>query len=81
MFGDLFQEILHIIKWFQMIRFCGFYNAVYDRGSLGSIDRIDHLPILLPDTKTTDGPFRCVIIYGDFSIPEKYPEIFSWFSA
>ena len=76
MLRKLFQEILHIIERLQIVGLCSFHNAVNDCGSLGSIDCIDHLPILLPDTKTPDCPFRCVIINRDVSIREKYTEIF-----
>ena len=76
MFRNLFQEILYIIEWLQIVCFCCFNNAVNDCGSLGSIDRINHLPILLSNTKTPDCPFGCIIINWDISIREKYPEIF-----
>src|SRR5699024_7138282 len=34
------------------------------------------LPVLLPDTKSPDCPFRCVIIDWNIPICKKYPEIF-----
>ena len=76
MFRNLFQEMLHIIKRFQIIGFCSFYNTVNDCGRFGSMNRIDHLPVLLSDTETPDCPFGCIIINRNISICEKYPEIF-----
>ncbi len=76
MFRNLFQEILHIIKRLQIIGFCSFHNTVNDCRRFGSIDRIDHLPILLPNTKASNCPFGCVVIDWNISVCEKYPEIF-----
>ena len=70
------RQILHIIIRLQIIRFCSFHNTVNDCGRLSSIDRIDHPPILFPNTKTTDCSFRCIIINRNISICEKYTEIF-----
>ena len=59
-----------------MVGFCCFYNTVNDCGSLGSIDCIYHLPVFLPDTKSPDCPFGCIVIYWNISICEKYSKIF-----
>ena len=64
-----------------MIRFCSFHNmkcyTVNNCGRFGSTDRIDHLPVLLSNTKSSDCPFGCVIINRNISVREEYPEIFS----
>ena len=62
---DAWLRLVHIIKRFQIIGFCSFYNTVNDCGRFGSMDRIDHLPVLLSDTETTDCPFGCLFIYED----------------
>ena len=71
MLRDLFQEMLHIIKRLQMIGFCSFHNTVNDCRSFGSIDCINHLPVLLPNTKASDCPFGCIIVNRDISICKK----------
>jgi len=40
-FRNLFQEMLYIIKIFQIIGFCSFYNTVNDCGRFGSMNRIN----------------------------------------
>lgn len=73
---NLFQKILYIVKRLQIIRFCSFHNTVNDCRRFGSMNRIDHLPILLPNTKSSDCPFAGVIVNRNVSVCEKYPKIF-----
>ena len=75
-FRNLFQEMPHIIKGPQIIGFCSFHYAVNDCGSPGTIDCINHLPIFLPNTKTSDRSFGRIIIDWNISVCEKYTEIF-----
>ena len=71
-----YEALESIYEKFQIIGFCSFYNTVNDCGRFGSMDRIDHLPVFLSDTETTDCPFGCIIIDRNIPICEKYPEIF-----
>ena len=52
------KDILKVIIRLKVIRLSCFCYTVYHRRSLGSVDRIDHLPVLLSDTESADRPFR-----------------------
>ena len=41
-----YEALESIYEKFQIIGFCSFYNTVNDCGRFGSMNRIDHLPIL-----------------------------------
>lgn len=47
MLRNLFQKILHIIEWLQIISFYVFYDAVDDVRGFCTTDGINYLPIFL----------------------------------
>ena len=69
------KDIVHSQKA-SIIRFRSFHNTVNDCWRFGSMNHIDHLPIFLPNTKSSDCPFAGVIVNRNVSVCEKYPKIF-----
>ena len=60
---NLYKQIFKIIIRFQIIRFGCFCNTTDDCWTRCTVNCINHFPILLSDTKSTDCPFTGIIIY------------------
>ena len=73
---NFFQEMMHIIKRLQIIRFCGCHNTVNNCGRFGAMDRINHLRILFPIQKPWLGARYfafTVVFYRIFTCPSLPP--------
>lgn len=75
MFWYLCQQIFEILTWFQLVYLCCFSYTVDDRRTVGSINGINHLPVLLSDAESLDGPFTGIIIHWNIPVFKKYPKI------
>lgn len=75
MFWYLCQQIFKILIWFQLVCLRCFGYAVDDRRTGGSIDGIDHFPVLLANAESADGTFTGVIIHRDIPIFKKHTQI------
>lgn len=75
MLRDHGQQVLEVpvgVKAVGLGRFC---DAV-DRGTrFRTLYRVDHDPVLLSDTETSDGSFRGIVIHGDLTILEEVTEV------
>ena len=75
MFWYLCQQIFKILIWLQLVCLRCFGYAVDDCRTGGSIDGIDHFPVLLAGAESADGTFTGVIIHRDIPIFKKYTQI------
>lgn len=74
-FRYLGQQMLHVIIDFQPICFRGFCDSVNYGAGLCPADCIDQPPVVLPDTKTTQSAFRCIVIQRDFAINQENTQV------
>ncbi len=66
------EQILKIIA----VCFCGFCYAVDDSAELCAGNCINHDPVLLSDTESTDRLFRCVVVHRDFPVIQEHFQVF-----
>ena len=62
MLRDFFQEMLQIIIRSEVVRFCGFYDAVNDCAGLGTMDGVNDLPVAAANCEGANCPFTCRVI-------------------
>ena len=66
------QDVFQITERTQVIRLCGFRNAVDDRTGFCAIDTVNQLPCMFVQAEAAQRPFRCVIIKRDFAVIQEY---------
>ena len=71
----LFQNILEVFIWLQVIRLCCLCDAVQHRTRFGSTFRINDLPVLFANAERSDTAFCIVIIQRDYRIRQEEPQI------
>ena len=69
------QQMLHVVIDFQPICLRSFCDAVNYGAGLCPADGVDQPPVVLPDTKTAQGGFRCVVIQRDFAIIQEDTQV------
>ncbi len=69
------QQMLHAVIDFQLICLRSFCDAVNYGAGLCPADCVNQPPVVLPDTKTSQGGFRCAVIQRDFTIIQEYTQV------
>ena len=63
MLRDLFQKVLEVLVWLEIVCLGCLCNAVDYRTGLGSSDSINSIPVFLPETEGPDTPLRSLFKY------------------
>ena len=62
------QDVFQITERTQVIRLCGFRNAVDDRTGFCAIDTVNQLPCMFVQAEAAQCALRCVIIKRYFTV-------------
>ena len=65
MLRDLFQKVLEVLVWLEIVCLGCLCNAVDYRTGLGSSDSINSIPVFLPETEGPDTPLTGLFKYQD----------------
>ena len=76
MLRDFAEQMFEIIIRFQVVGFRGFCNAVYNGARFCPCNRINHHPVLLTDTESTDRLLGGVVVHRHFSVIQEHLQIF-----